>query len=76
MFRYEDLVAIRGRKSRAGVEPHPERSDVRAELLRRRREFVARVLPAEFGVRDGAGVAIRIAEIQPWFWRMIQRVGR
>src|SRR3989442_40152 len=74
--RYEGLVAVRGRKLRAGIKAHPERSDMRTELLRRCREFVARVLLAEFGVRNGPGVTIRVAEIQSRLCGMIQRVGR
>src|SRR5207237_9090574 len=72
MLGDEDLVPVCGRELRAGVEAHSERGDVRSQVLCRRSDRVAGVLATEFRVGDGAGMAIRIAEIQSWFRRMIQ----
>jgi hypothetical protein len=45
----ENRAAVLFREFAAGIEPHAERGDVRAELLRRRRELLARRLAPNCG---------------------------
>jgi hypothetical protein len=63
-------------KLRAGVEAHPERGDVRPEVLRRRGELAASVLRAEIRIADRAAVAVRIAEALAAPRDAIELVGR
>src|SRR5439155_13414245 len=59
----ENVVLVFGRKHLAGVEAHPERGNVRAELQHRRGELRAGAILAVLGVERVALVAIRKAEM-------------
>src|SRR5258706_8667748 len=63
VLRDEDGAAVFLGELGAGVEAHAERGDVRPELLRGRRELLARALPAEFRIGHVAAMAIGEAEI-------------
>ncbi len=64
MLGYEDLVPVGGREHPARVEAHPEGRHVGAELPGRGPEFAAGPLGAVVGVRDGAAVAVGVAEVE------------
>ena len=76
MLGDEDLIAIGFREHRARVEAHADRRHVGPKLPRRRREFRAGVLLAEFRIGDPRPVAIREAEIHPRLRRVVQLVRR
>jgi hypothetical protein len=61
----EDVVAVLVRKHVASVEPHPERGDVRTQVLRRPREFGTPPLCTKLRIRDVTTVAERVAEVKP-----------
>ena len=72
----DDVVLIVGRELVAGIELHAQRSDMRAELERRRRKLGALVSHGEFRVRNVALVAIRIAEVLADLGDVIELVAR
>ena len=76
MLGDEHLVAVLGRKLRAGVEPHAERGDVRPQVLRGRDELAACVLRTELGIACRPAVAVRIAEVLAADRDPVQFVGR
>ena len=72
----EDLVPIFRREHPAGVEPHADRGDVRAERVRRRDELRTRAFFSVLRIREVAAVAVRISKVQPRLRRVVQFVGR
>ena len=70
----ENVVLVFGRKHLAGVEAHPERGNVRAELQHRRGELRAGAVLAVLGVERVALVAIRKAEMLALMFDYIELV--
>ena len=63
MFGDEDVVLVLGRKLAAGVELHPQRRHMRAEVQHRRRELRALVTHCEFRIFHVALMAMRISKM-------------
>src|SRR5438132_1913264 len=72
----EDAAAVLLGKHPAGVEPHADGGDVRAELSSRRRELAARTSGVVLWIADAVAVAERKPEVLADLRQMVQLVGR